>query len=406
MEYEVLAILGKRDNYDRFKKFARGLSKEAELVCKELGSYYRDTGRTEVDWESFSTWFTVARHPSMDKDTREIYLRIFENLHSTSFREEEVLPLVRSFVDRSTCEELTYVATKVADGDAKVSMVDIKALLERRDAEVGEISQTKRAEWGVAPLSSTSGRLRWRLKELNDSIGAIGEDLIVVGSRPDGGKTTFLASEVTHMATQLDADEIVKWYINEEAMNKVQWRIIQATLGWTQEDMESDWMHTWSEYTRAMGIKDKVDLVDCSGWTTKMVESDLRTHPKVGLIVIDQLRKVLGYNNKETSEASRQELLYQWARDQAKLIAPVITVHQADGSAEGERWITMEKLHGSKTGVQGEADAIITIGQDPDYPDQRFLYVPKNKLRGDDPTLRNGKFEVLLDKHRARFTSP
>jgi hypothetical protein len=417
LEYDLLLLLSKRENYERFSKYAKGLTKEVQLLVKEMGGYFASTGVDEIEWNKFSTWFTVARHPTMDLTDKEIYVTLLDNLDTrsstppSSLEEEEDtsnLALVRSFVDRSTCEELAYLATKVADGDAKVSITDVKSLLERRDAEVGELAVTKRATWGEGALTSTSGRLRWRLTELNKAIGALGEDLLVVGSRPDGGKTTFLASECTHMATQLDEGEVIKWYANEEALSKIQWRIIQAALGWKQNEMEEDWTHTWAEYKRMIGgDMNRIDLVDCSGWTAKMIEADLKaSEGKVALIVIDQLRKVHAFTNKDGNEATRLELLYQWARDQAKLIAPVLTVHQADGTSEGMQWITMDRLHGSKTGVQGEADAVITIGQDPSTPDSRYIYVPKNKLRGDDPTLRNGKFEVYIDKERARFLSP
>ena len=63
----------------------------------------------------------------------------------------------------------------------------------------------------------------------------------------------------------------------------------------------------------------------------------------------------------------------------------------------------MSQLHMSKTGIQGEADAIITIGRTMSKPASRFIYVPKNKMKGDDPSLRNGQFEVTLDGERARF---
>ena len=401
-EYILLSILSKRENYERFAKYLTPLTKEVSLIHKDLGKYYATVHKDEVDWDSFGVWFSVVAHPGMDTETKEMYQKIFHKAKSVSHDPAELPILVQKCIDRATCEEIAGVAERVSEGSDSASIEDVRALLERRDDELGITSDTPRAKWGD-PLVSTSGYLRWRMKELNDALGPLGDDLIVVASRPDGGKTTFLASEVTFMVPQLKEGQIVKWYINEEAMPKVQWRILQAALCMTVSELEADWMYTWAEYSKAMGGTDRIDLVDCSGWTTSMLEKDIASS-EVGLVVIDQLRKVGGYDRKETSEASRQELLYNWARDVAKKYAPVITVHQASGDGENERWITMEKLHGSKTGVQGEADAIITIGQDSDYPNSRFLYVPKNKMRGDDPLLRNGKFEVKIDKHRARFT--
>ena len=96
-------------------------------------------------------------------------------------------------------------------------------------------------------------------------------------------------------------------------------------------------------------------------------------------------------------------MIFNWARELAKKYAPVITVHQADGSAEGVKWIDMSKLYGSKTGVQGEADAIITIGRLPEEGNKRYLYVPKNKLDGNNQAMRNGRFEIEIVPTLGRF---
>ena len=67
----------------------------------------------------------------------------------------------------------------------------------------------------------------------------------------------------------------------------------------------------------------------------------------------------------------------------------------------------MNQLYGSKTWVQGEADAIVTIGRmhnDP-IPDARYIYVPKNKLVGGEPTKRNARWEVRIHPEIARYSS-
>ena len=125
----------------------------------------------------------------------------------------------------------------------------------------------------------------------------------------------------------------------------------------------------------------------------------------VGLLIFDQLWKVHGFEKDAGNEVTRQTMIFNWAREMAKKIAPVITVHQADGSAEGQKWIDMGQLYGSKTGVQGEADAIITIGRLPEEGDKRYLYIPKNKLDGNNQALRNGRFEIEILPEIGRFKS-
>jgi hypothetical protein len=118
-----------------------------------------------------------------------------------------------------------------------------------------------------------------------------------------------------------------------------------------------------------------------------------------GLIIIDQLYKVQGtIGNKNDVEAERFRKLCEWAREIAKHTAPVIASNQLDGMAEGVRYPPMSMLYGSKTGAQGEADAILFIGKTPVDGDKRFLYTPKNKLTG-----CSDLFEIELLKDIARF---
>ncbi len=68
----------------------------------------------------------------------------------------------------------------------------------------------------------------------------------------------------------------------------------------------------------------------------------------------------------------------------------------------------MEQIYGTKTGVQGEADAIIAIGRkddEPTVPDRnnRYIHIPKNKMTGNDESLRNGKFQIRIQPTIARF---
>jgi hypothetical protein len=89
-------------------------------------------------------------------------------------------------------------------------------------------------------------------------------------------------------------------------------------------------------------------------------------------------------------------------------IAPVIAVCQADGTGEGQKWLTMSNVANAKTSKQAEADWILGIGKvnDPGYDSLRFLHLSKNKLLGDvdtKPDQRHGRREVLIEAPTARY---
>jgi hypothetical protein len=97
-----------------------------------------------------------------------------------------------------------------------------------------------------------------------------------------------------------------------------------------------------------------------------------------------------------------------WARELAKEYAPAIGVFQADGSAEGQKWLTMDHVANVKTAAQAEGDWILGIGkthaQEAEY--LRYLNISKNKLAGDEDSinsLRHGRTEVLIQPEMARY---
>ena len=151
---------------------------------------------------------------------------------------------------------------------------------------------------------------------------------------------------------------------------------------------------------------DRFIIVDDAGMPNWKMEWLMKKYDP-GAIIFDQLWKVPGFEKESANEVGRQTMLFNWGREMAKRYAPVITVHQAGGTAGGERWLPMEALYGSQTGIQGEADAIIMLGRSYDPADEefRFFYIPKNKMYGKSPMHRNGKFIATIDTTTGRFST-
>jgi replicative DNA helicase len=244
--------------------------------------------------------------------------------------------------------------------------------------------------------------LRWRLKFLNQSLGSLRKgDFGFIFARPETGKTTFLASEITHMATQTEGD--ILWFCNEEQGNKVGIRTFQAALGVQTDTLWNDIDRHQKIYDHKVGNRIKIFHFEDSS-NANRIEQILKQH-KPALIIFDQLDKVKGF------KAERKDLElaagYQWAREIAKQYAPVIGVSQASGEAEGKLWLSMDMIDGSKTGKAAEADWIVGIGKDSDNTSRsRYLAICKNKLIGDKdtlPDLRHGSSQVLIRPEVARY---
>ncbi|MCR4308203.1 MAG: DnaB helicase C-terminal domain-containing protein [Candidatus Berkelbacteria bacterium] len=244
--------------------------------------------------------------------------------------------------------------------------------------------------------------LRWRLTSLNRSLGSLRlGDFGFVFARPETGKTTFLASEISYMADQ--TTQPVLWFNNEEQGAKVMLRIYQAALGFPLEKLFSNIESNKKEFFKK--TKGNIRIFDNAVITKTDVKRICDTH-RPSLIVFDQIDKISGFN------ADRKDLelgnIYVWARELAKTYAPVIGICQADGSGEGQKWLTMANVSNAKTSKQAEADWILGIGKQNEAGMEfvRHFHVSKNKLFGDkdsDPTMRHGKWDAKIVPEIARY---
>jgi len=412
-DIDILAITSNKTDYERFKDHVKkhNVSSITLDLFNVLGDYWDNYPlRTVVDTDEFKTFFYIVKGKKI-KDPAA-YELAFENLEKAMATSKPIVKdILAKLIETDYATQVYDICLKIGTGRGG-DLLSIEELLNSYKKEIG--SSVEKSEVFVSPsldyLSSVvaSGGLNWRLKELNVALGPIRKgDFIIIAARPETGKTTFVASEASYMMTQLQPDEHVVWINNEEASNKVMMRVIQSFHQVTSSELLSK----PDEYANAFKVSggDRfLVLDDDSGIRSANKIATLFKEYKPGLIIFDQLDKVHGFQNDR--EDLRIGKLYEWARDIAKEYCPVIAISQVDGTGEGEKWIQMNQLRGSKTDKVGEADAIITIGKsnEPGMDLQRYIHVPKNKLFGGSETLeahRHGCFEVDIEPARARYVS-
>jgi len=416
MSYDIdlLVATSNKDVYNRFKDHVKkhnvsAITKQMFDVMAEYWDNFPD--REELDYNEFRTFFFIVKGKTV-KDPVP-YELAFDNLRkSLSDPPPVVKHLLSKLIETDFATQIYDKCLKIGTGSGG-DLLDIESLLEDYKKEIG--ASVDRDEVFVKPsleyLSKAVGEggLAWRLKELNIALGPIRKgDFIIVAARPETGKTTFVASEASYMMTQLEPDEHVIWINNEEASNKVMMRVIQAYHQVTTGELFKDSEAYELAFTSNGGDRFMI-LDDDSGIKTVNKISTLFKEFKPGLIIFDQLDKVHGFHH-ESRDDLRIGKLYEWARDVAKDYCPVIAISQVDGTGEGEKWIHMNQLRGSKTDKIGEADAIVTIGKsnEPGKDLDRYIHIPKNKLFGGAETLeahRHGTFEVEIEPARARYVS-
>jgi len=415
MSYDIdlLVVTSNKDTYNRFKEHVKkhNVSPITLEIFNVLSEYWDNyPTRTELNYAEFRTFFSIVKGRKI-KDP-SAYEVAFDNLKDALDKPSPIVKdLLGKLIETDYATQIYDVCLKIGTGMGG-DLESIEPLLNAYKKEVG--ASVEKDDVFVKPsldyLSSTvaSGGLNWRLKELNVALGPIRKgDFIIIAARPETGKTTFTASEASYMMEQLNPDEHVVWINNEEASNKVMMRVIQAYSQVTSSELLGNPKRYEEDFLDGGGQRFLI-LDDDSGIKSVHKIAMLFKEYKPGLIIFDQLDKVHGF--KQDREDLRIGQLYEWARDLAKEYCPVIAISQVDGTGEGEKWIQMNQLRGSKTDKIGEADAIVTIGKsnEPGMDLQRFIHVPKNKLFGGKETLeahRHGCFEVDIEPAKARYVS-
>lgn len=410
----LLKLMSNRDKYDRFRRFVKShtITKETELLLNDYAEYWKVfSAESDIEWSQFAVWFKLVRHSTFDSERNTMYEAIIARIEKEPLPGKEV---VDKFIELDYTAQIRDICDKVIRDDPSASLDGIPSLLERYMDELGTAGRSDDDYFVTSNLSAIlddlirSHGLEWRLEDLNIAIGPVhGGDFIIVGARPEAGKTSFLASEMTHMVTQLPADKQAILFNNEEDGRKVLLRLIQAALDATILDIAADEVAAANKYTSLMSSLDRIRVVHKD---TNLSIYDLDRYLRSGkysLVGINVLDKLRGFD-KDDNEVSRMRKLAQYVRNLAvKYKTTIIAVMQADASGEGKAWLDQSQLYGSKTGVQGEADVILMVGNTGEI-DTRFIHVAKNKLPGGPrtkPAERHGKFEVRFDPERSRYVS-
>lgn len=180
-------------------------------------------------------------------------------------------------------------------------------------------------------------------------------------------------------------------------------RVLQAFYGITHDVLLSNLKKYYNQFNEQ--TNHRFQLRDAATISRYNVDALVEKH-NPSLVIYDQITKLKGF------KADRNDLMLgdicQWARELAKNNHAAIGVSQADGTAEGVRYLTMEHVANAKTAMQAEADFILGLGKVHDTQQEyiRFLNISKNKLMGDKdtvPELRHGRFETLIEPQVARY---
>lgn len=431
LDITTLRLLKYRERYDKLRRSVpKGALQPltAELL-DDFGVFFREFASAQrVEHGPFLTWYRGFRHPNMKDEEFGLYSAVIQKSMEDVSPELEA-GLLERLVAADTAAQVTGLLERWNQGDEVNLYTELRKRVEHFEQQLDRKVKNPQVLDPIEDLLKAEENdtgLHWRLPCLNRHIKPLrAGDFVIIAARPDKGKTTFCSSELTHMAAQLDGvypgeNRSILWFNNEGPGNKIIMRNFQSALGATTEELvklsnepasegsEKYKTQVREKYAAALGGRPgALRVFDIHDMWNHEVEDIMKSY-KPGIVLFDMVDNIkFGGETNNNGQRTDQllEAMYQWARLMGvKHDCAVLATSQISADGDGVSYPTLPQLKDSKTGKQGAADVIITIGalNDPMLENSRYIGCTKNKK------VRTGKKgsptqEVFFDSQRGRY---
>ncbi|MCA2570668.1 DnaB-like helicase C-terminal domain-containing protein [Microcystis sp. M42BS1] len=202
-EISILKAICYRENYLKYRNILPDF-KELNPVLEVVDEWFANN-QSDLGVEDLSNLF-YAKLPQKP----EQYENLFRVLSATP-PPESVKTLLEALKRARICQDMSVLAYEASRGSKTVS--DVLELADKLRSGV-EVQKVEFVTDDITELLNQTVKtpgLRWRLDCLNKSLGSLRKgDFGIVFARPETGKTTFIASELTFMAEQTERP--VLWF--------------------------------------------------------------------------------------------------------------------------------------------------------------------------------------------------
>jgi len=257
--------------------------------------------------------------------------------------------------------------------------IDIDTILE---------AGTKQSQW------------KWNIPSLAARIEGISSGhFIIIGARPNTGKTSFHASVIASPKGFAEQGAKCMVLCNEEEYVRVAERYLCAAASMDTDEIKSNYALAAARYKK---VRDQISMFDSTGKDLGWVENIIK-HSKPDIVVLDMGDKFALKTSDKSDVYLKAAAIH--ARNIAKKYdCAIIWMSQLSADAQDKVYLDQSMLEGSKTGKAAEADLMLLIAKNQvtegdDEDNQRHINVAKNKLKGG----WHGVVHCELDGSRSQY---
>lgn len=407
LDVALLRIMKYRNEYFKLRHALPkvGLDAKTAVILDDFGKYFEKFDHDKIDFDVFIPRFRLW-HPGLSPEAQTVYSGILRNLETdsdTSTREGILGDLYE-------LDLATRIANYCNDYDLGTLKSPLHLLVSKAMDEFSTSTSKRTVDFVDDDIYDLLNReedtfgVNWRLKCLQQCMRPLrGGDFGIVAGRPDKGKTSFLASELTYMAPQLK-DQPVLWLNNEGPGQKIKTRLYIAAFGMSVTNLReySKDHDIRTEYKTL--IKNDILIKDIHDWDAAQVQGVIE-YCRPGIVVFDMIDKIKGFSGDQSRTDQQLEEMYDWARNKCVQYDMIgIATSQISNEGDGLAYPGLGMLKDSKTGKQGACDFQLMIGASNEEALQsaRYLSMPKNKLRRDG-FPKDPRTEVIFNQETSRY---
>ena len=405
MELALVKTLLSKEFYDQHKGIRcpdRIFSKDVRKIKQALDTAMETYGG-DLSVSDLQAVFNRV-NASMTTATRTAYEDLFKRI--------EIAEPIKGEIAEDTLSQLfqQHVGDLVANlgfdfvNGTENSLEPLRKLLEEYK---DDFTPNLRVEWDdhsldtILDATALESKWKFNIPSLARRVeGISGGHLILVGARPNTGKTSFHASIVAAADGFAHQGAKITVLCNEEAYTRVAARYISASTLMTIKEVRINKALAASRYN---SIKENIQFKDSTGKGMDWVESVVK-YERPDIVILDMGDKFADIRSERSDITLKAAAIH--ARNIAKQYdCAVVWMSQLSAEAEGRADLNQAMMEGSKTGKAAEADLMVLIGKTQQAEGEeddpiRYLNIAKNKLNG-----FQGKITCQLDGSRSLYTA-
>ena len=388
MELALIKTLLNRDFYEQHKGircpdkiFTKDVRKIKQALDAAMRKYEGDLNTSDLEALFYS------QNQTMTTATKTAYEDLFRKINKEdTIKEDIATDVLGSMFQQYVGEQVANLGFDFVNG-TQTSLEPLRRMLENYK---DDFTPNLRIEWEDISidtlLKANDLQTQWKfnIPSLRRKVeGVSGGHLLLVGARPNTGKTSFHASLIAGPEGWAHQGAKCVVLCNEEAYERVGARYLSAASNMSMDEVKANVALARSRYEP---VRKNIRIKDTTNKDMQWVES-LVKQEKPDILILDMGDKFASKTSDKSDVYLKDAAIY--ARNIAKQYnCCVVWMSQLSAVAEGKVYVDQSMMEGSKTGKAAEADLMVLISKNPivegaDEEDtQRHLNIAKNKLKG------------------------